>query len=70
MKRLFLAILLIGFMSSLMLLTGCAHPEASQKAMNSEGAMQTKTETMMKADSSMKKEGDAMMKEDSSMKKE
>ena len=70
MKRVFLAMLLVGFASSLMLLNGCAHSDASQTSMKSEGSMQAQTEKKMKEDASMKKEGDTMMKEDTSMKKE
>jgi hypothetical protein len=70
MKKLFLGVLLVGFMSALILSNGCAGPEASQKTMQSEGAMQKEGETMMKADAPMKKEGDAMMKEQAPMKQE
>ena len=56
MKKLFLALLLVGFVCFLMLSTGCAHPEASQKSMKSEDAMQMETEKMMKEDAPMKKE--------------
>ena len=56
MKKLFLGMLLVGFMGCLMLSTGCAGTDASQKTMQSEGAMQKEGETMMEADAPMKKE--------------
>ena len=70
MKKLFLGMLLVGFMGCLMLSTGCAGTDASQKTMQSEGAMQKEGDTMIKADAPMKKEGDTMMKKEAPMKKE
>ena len=70
MKKLFLSMLMFGFVGFLMLAIGCTHPELSQNAMTSESSMQAETEKMMKEEASMKKEGDTMMKEETSMEKQ
>ena len=70
MKKLFLSMLMFGFVGFLMLTTGCMHPEVSQNAMKSESSMQAETEKMMKEEAPVKKEGDTMMKEKAPMKKQ
>jgi len=67
MKKLFLSMLMFGFVGFLMLSIGCTHPEVSQNAMKSESSMPAETEKMMNEEASMKKEGDSMMNEEASI---
>ena len=61
MRTLSLSMLLVGLVGFLMLSTGCTHPAASQKAMNSEAAMQNESGKMMQEEAPMAKEGETMM---------